>query len=104
MIGEVMMWDKQNNFGFVRTTTGRTFYMSGSSFCDSQHRRSVVAGARVEFQKQSRDKSFDNALNAGLFRDDPRIVNHRNPRIVDKEKKPTATRVRLIGAVMGDRK
>src|SRR5580704_9029368 len=99
MTAEVIMWDKQNNFGFLRTATGKTFCMRGSSFCDSRHVRSVVAGARVEFEEQPRDKSFNDALSAGLFRDDPRIRNHRNPRIVDKEKRPTATKVRLISQI-----
>jgi cold shock CspA family protein len=99
MIGEVMMWDRQNNFGFVRTTTGKTFYMRGSSLCDARHVHAIVPGAKVEFERQPRDKSFDDALNAGLFRDDPRIVNHRNPRIVDKTKRPTAINVRLISHI-----
>jgi cold shock CspA family protein len=96
MIGQVIVWDQQNKFGFIRTTAGKTFFMRDSSFRNSQHLPCVVVGTKVEFNKLPRDKSFDNALNAGLFRDDPRIVNHRNPRIVDKTKKPMASNVRFL--------
>jgi cold shock CspA family protein len=93
--GEIYVWNKEAKFGFVRTATRKTFYVGHSSFCDSRQMASMVAGITVEFEKR-RDKSFDNALNAGSFRDDPRIKNHRNPRIVDETKSPVAAKVRVI--------
>lgn len=95
MEAKVIVWNHREQFGFFRTLTGKTFYARNNSFCDFRQAESIVVGARVEFERQPRDKSFDDALNAGLFRDDPRIVNHRNPRIVDKTKRPTAINVRL---------
>jgi cold shock CspA family protein len=93
--GEIIVWNREAKFGFVRSVTGKTFYIGHSSFCDSQQIDTMRAGIRVEFEKR-RDKSFDNALNAGSFRDDPRIRNHRNPRIVDETKSPVAAKVRVI--------
>jgi cold shock CspA family protein len=94
--GEIIVWNREAKFGFVRSVTGKTFYIGHSSFCDSQQIDTMRAGITVEFERRPRDKSFDNALNAGSFRDDPRVRNHRNPRIVDETESPVAAKVRVI--------
>jgi hypothetical protein len=92
--GEVVIWHPYVRWGFA-TASGQKCYIHESNFRDHRQVALVHVGAKIEFDLPSAEKSFADNLNEGRYRDDPTIVNHRNPRrVIDR--KPKAKNIAIV--------